>query len=76
MHEDPFVANEGRAGRGYRLRPGLVIAIEPMLISGGSDEYVTDPDGWTLRTASRTRAAHCEHTIAVTENGPIVLTAL
>ena len=52
MHEDPFVPNEGRAGRGYRLRPGLVIAIEPMLISGGTDDYVTDPDGWTLRTAS------------------------
>ncbi|HEX4216727.1 MAG TPA: type I methionyl aminopeptidase [Acidimicrobiales bacterium] len=76
MHEDPFVPNEGRAGRGYRLRPGLVIAIEPMLIAGGADEYVTDPDGWTLRTASGSRAAHSEHTIAVTENGPIVLTAL
>ncbi len=76
MHEDPFVPNEGRTGRGYRLRPGLVIAIEPMLISGGTDEYVTDPDGWTLRTASGTRAAHSEHTIAITEDGPIVLTAL
>jgi methionyl aminopeptidase len=76
MHEDPFVPNEGRPGRGYRLRPGLVIAIEPMLISGGTDEYVIDPDGWTLRTASGARAAHSEHTIAVTESGPIVLTAL
>jgi methionyl aminopeptidase len=76
MHEDPFVPNEGRSGRGYRLRPGLVIAIEPMLISGGTDEYVTDPDGWTLRTASGSRAAHSEHTIAVTESGPIILTAL
>jgi len=76
MHEDPFVPNEGRTGHGYRLRPGLVIAIEPMLISGGTDEYVTDPDGWTLRTASGARAAHSEHTIAVTEDGPIVLTAL
>jgi len=76
MHEDPFVPNEGRTGRGYRLRPGLVIAIEPMLISDGTDEYVTDPDGWTLRTASGTRAAHSEHTIAITENGPVVLTAL
>jgi methionyl aminopeptidase len=76
MHEDPFVPNEGRAGRGYRLRPGLVIAIEPMLISGGTDEYVTDRDGWTLRTASGTRAAHSEHTIAVTDNGPVILTAL
>ena len=76
MHEDPFVPNEGRTGRGYRLRPGLVIAIEPMLISGGTDGYVTDPDGWTLRTASGTRAAHSEHTIAITEDGPILLTAL
>jgi methionyl aminopeptidase len=76
MHEDPFVPNEGRAGRGYRLKPGLVIAIEPMLISGGTDGYVTDPDGWTLRTASGARAAHSEHTIAVTENGPIILTAV
>ncbi len=75
MHEDPFVPNEGTAGRGYRLRPGLVIAIEPMLISSGTDGYVTDPDGWTLRTASGARAAHSEHTIAVTENGPVVLTA-
>jgi len=76
MHEDPFVPNEGRTGRGYRLRPGLVIAIEPMLIADGTDEYVTDPDGWTLRTASGARAAHSEHTIAITEEGPIVLTAL
>jgi methionyl aminopeptidase len=75
MHEDPFVPNEGEAGRGYRIRPGLVIAIEPMLISGGTDESVTDPDGWTIRTASRTRAAHSEHTIAVTEDGPVILTA-
>jgi len=75
MHEDPFVPNEGRTGRGFRLLPGLVIAIEPMLISGGTEEYVTDPDGGTLRTASGSRAAHSEHTIAVTESGPIVLTA-
>lgn len=75
MHEDPFVPNEGRAGRGYRLRPGLVIAIEPMLIADGTDEYVTDADGWTLRTASGARAAHSEHTIAVTDRGPVVLTA-
>lgn len=53
-----------------------MIAIEPMLIAGGSDEYVTDPDGWTLRTASGARAAHSEHTIAVTESGPVILTAL
>jgi methionyl aminopeptidase len=75
MHEDPHVPNEGRPGRGFRLRPGLVIAIEPMLIAGGTDDYVTGADGWTLRTASGTRAAHSEHTIAITSEGPLVLTA-
>jgi methionyl aminopeptidase len=75
MHEDPFVPNEGQPGRGYRLRPGLVIAIEPMLLRGGTDRYVTDRDGWTLRTASSARAAHSEHTVAVTDDGPLVLTA-
>ena len=76
MHEDPFVPNEGRPGRGYRLRPGLVLALEPMLIADGTDEYVTCLDGWTLCTASGARAAHNEHTIAITEDGPVVLTAL
>jgi methionyl aminopeptidase len=76
MHEAPFVPNEGRPGHGYRLKPGLVIAIEPMLILGGTDEYLTGRDGWTLRTVSRTRAAHSEHTIAVTDDGPLILTAL
>lgn len=75
MHEDPFVYNEGRPGRGYRLRPGLVIALEPMLIADGTDDYVTDRDGWTLRTASGSRAAHSEHTIAITDDGPVILTA-
>jgi methionyl aminopeptidase len=74
MHEPPFVANEGRAGRGLDLRPGLVIAIEPMLILGGSDGYLTGENGWTIRTASGTRAAHFEHTIAITAEGPLVLT--
>jgi methionyl aminopeptidase len=74
MHEDPFVYNEGRPGFGYRLKPGLVIALEPMLIADGTDDYVTDPDGWTLRTATGSRAAHSEHTIAITEDGPLILT--
>jgi methionyl aminopeptidase len=74
MHEAPHVPNEGRPGRGLVLRPGLVLALEPMLISGGTDAYRTDPDGWTLRTADGSRAAHIEHTVAVTENGPEVLT--
>jgi len=74
MHEAPHVPNEGRPGRGLVLRPGLVLALEPMLIAGGTDAYRTDPDGWTLRTADGSRAAHVEHTVAVTENGPQVLT--
>ncbi|KOS56053.1 type I methionyl aminopeptidase [Rhodococcus rhodochrous] len=75
MHEDPHVPNEGRAGRGMRLRPGLVLAVEPMLHAGGGDAYRHDPDGWTLRTADGSRAAHCEHTVAITEDGPVVLTS-
>ncbi|MFJ5118203.1 type I methionyl aminopeptidase [Kitasatospora sp. NPDC088548] len=74
MHEDPHVPNEGRPGRGYPLRPGLVLAIEPMLTAGGRDDYCTDPDGWTLRTTDGSRAAHIEHTVAITEDGPRVLT--
>ncbi|MER6141127.1 type I methionyl aminopeptidase [Streptomyces sparsogenes] len=76
MHEDPPVPNEGRPGRGYRLRHGLVLAIEPMFTAGGRDAYVTDADGWTLRTVDGSRAAHSEHTVAITEDGPRVLTAL
>ncbi|MCV7227622.1 type I methionyl aminopeptidase [Mycolicibacterium komossense] len=74
MHEDPHVPNEGRRGKGMRLRPGLVIAIEPMLIGDGTDDYVHDSDGWTLRTATGARAAHSEHTVAVTADGHRILT--
>ncbi|MGW3566341.1 type I methionyl aminopeptidase [Streptomyces sp. NPDC000941] len=76
MHEDPPVPNEGRPGRGYPLRHGLVLAIEPMFMAGGLDAYTTDADGWTLRTPDGSRAAHSEHTVAITEDGPRVLTAL
>ncbi|MDX3229850.1 type I methionyl aminopeptidase [Streptomyces sp. ME19-01-6] len=76
MHEDPPVPNEGRPGRGYPLRHGLVLAIEPMFMAGGRDAYTTDADGWTLRTVDGSRAAHSEHTVAITEDGPRVLTAL
>jgi len=76
MHEDPHVPNEGRPGRGYRLRHGLALAIEPMLMAGGSDTYVTAPDGWALRTADGSRAAHAEHTVAITDGGPRILTLL
>ncbi len=75
MHEAPSVPNEGRAGRGLRLGPGLVIAIEPWFLAGGQDSYRIDADGWTLRSADGSRAAHAEHTIAITGNGPVILTA-
>ncbi len=75
MHEDPHVPNTGRAGRGMRLREGLVIAIEPMLIEGGGDQSRTLADGWSIATADGSRAAHFEHTIAVTADGPLILTA-
>jgi len=74
MHGDPHVPNDGRAGRGWPVRPGLVVAIEPWLMRG-TDEIVTDADGWTLRSVDGSRAAHVEHTVAVTEDGPVVLTA-
>ncbi|WP_181782152.1 type I methionyl aminopeptidase [Pseudonocardia pini] len=74
MHEEPHVPNEAKANRGLRLEPGLVIAIEPMLLAGGRDGYRHDRDGWTLRTADGSRAAHAEHTLAITEGGPRILT--
>lgn len=76
MHEDPSVPNEGRPGRGMPLRHGMVLAIEPMLIGSGHDAFRADRDGWTLRTSDGSRAAHCEHTVAITDEGPRVLTAL
>lgn len=76
MHEDaPHVPNNGGAGRGMRLKPGLTIAIEPWFFAGGLDAYRCDDDGWTLRSTDGSRGAHFEHTIAVTDDGPIVLTA-
>ncbi|MEO7351119.1 MAG: type I methionyl aminopeptidase [Marmoricola sp.] len=74
MHGDPHVPNEGRPGRGFRLRPGLVIAIEPWFLHS-TEEIFTDPDGWTIRSKDGSRGAHSEHTIAITEDGPVVLTA-
>ncbi|MBT2395155.1 type I methionyl aminopeptidase [Streptomyces sp. ISL-100] len=76
MHEGPEVPNEGRAGRGLVLRHGMVLAIEPMLIGGGRDAFCPAPDGWTLRTSDGSRAAHAEHTVAITDAGPRVLTRL
>ncbi|TFV99348.1 type I methionyl aminopeptidase [Leifsonia flava] len=74
MHGDPHIPNNGRAGRGLPLKPGLVIAIEPWFLHT-TDKIFTDPDGWTLRSADGSRGAHMEHTVAITEAGPVVLTA-
>ncbi|WP_277050342.1 type I methionyl aminopeptidase [Ruania albidiflava] len=74
MHGEPHVPNNGRAGRGLPLRPGLVIAIEPWFMAG-TDKIFTDPDGWTLRSVDGSRGAHSEHTVAITADGPVVLTA-
>ena len=76
MHESPSVPNDGRAGRGMKLQAGLVIAIEPWFMAGGEDSYRVDPDGWTLRSGDGSRAAHVEHTVAITPGGPRILTAL
>ncbi|UZN04460.1 type I methionyl aminopeptidase [Cellulomonas sp. S1-8] len=73
MHQDPHVPNTGRPGRGYRLRPGLLLALEPWVMADTA-ELVTDADGWTLRSATGCRTAHSEHTIAITDDGPEVLT--
>jgi methionyl aminopeptidase len=74
LHEDPFIQNWGAAGRGPELKPGLVVAVEPMLTLGGDTTRVLE-DGWTVVTADGSLAAHFEHTIAVTEDGHEVLTA-
>ncbi|TGO06691.1 type I methionyl aminopeptidase [Serinibacter arcticus] len=74
MHGEPHIANDGRAGRGLKIKPGLVIAIEPWFLIA-TDEIETDPDGWTLRSVDGSRGAHSEHTVAVTPDGPLILTA-
>lgn len=74
MHMAPDVPNYGRPGRGMALKPGHVLAIEPMITAGDPDTYVTD-DGWTVRTVDGSIAVHVEHTVAVTDDGPFVLTA-
>jgi len=76
MHEDPHIPNEGKPKKGMKLQPGLVIAIEPWFMAGGDDDCYADEDGWTIRTGDGSRAAHVEHTVAVTRDGPLILTAL
>ncbi len=73
MHQDPHVSNTGRPGRGFALRPGLLLALEPWVMVD-TDELVTDADGWTLRSATGCRTAHSEHTIAITDDGAQILT--
>jgi methionyl aminopeptidase len=73
MHEDPQIPNYGPPGRGPRLAPGMVFAIEPMITAGSYDVEGGD-DGWAVYTRDGSLAAHCEHTVAVTDNGPRVLT--
>ncbi len=74
MHGDPHVANDGRPGRGFKLKAGLVIAIEPWFLHT-TDEIYIDADGWTIKSQDGSRGAHMEHTIAITDDGPVILTA-
>ena len=73
MHEDPHIPNHGPAGRGKRLRPGMTIAIEPMVLAGSRDVKTLD-DGWTVVSVDGKLTAHCEHTIHITDNGPEIMT--
>jgi methionyl aminopeptidase len=74
MHEDPQIPNYGRPGTGPRLQPGMTFAIEPMITLGDYDIRISEWDGWSIYTADNSLSAHYEHTIAVTENGPWILT--
>ena len=73
LHEDPSVPNFGTPGRGVRLLPGMTIAIEPMINMGGAGIRQL-PDGWTVKTKDGSLSAHFEHTVAITSNGPVILT--
>lgn len=73
MHEDPQVPNYGTAGKGPTLLPGMVLAIEPM-VNAGTSGVKQMPDGWTVVTADGQLSAHFEHTVAITEDGPVILT--
>ncbi len=75
LHEDPPVPNFGERGKGPRLKAGMVLAIEPMVNAGGSDLLILD-NGWTAVTKDGRRSAHFEHTVAITEDGPVILSML
>lgn len=73
MHQEPHISNTGRPNRGYKLVPGLMLALEPWVMTNTA-KLVTDPDGWTLRSATGCRTAHTEHTILITEAEPQIMT--
>lgn len=75
LHEDPQIPNYGKKGHGHRIKPGMVLAIEPMIVMGGHEVEVLE-DNWTAVTRDRSLAAHYEHSVAVTENGPWILSQL
>jgi methionyl aminopeptidase len=75
MHESPEVPNFGKAGRGPRLAPGVVLAVEPM-VNLGKGETKTARDGWTIVSSDGSLSAHFEHTVALTDNGPVILTLI
>jgi len=75
VHEDPYIPNYGKAGKGQKLIPGMIIAIEPML-NIGKDHIISLDDGYTIKTADGTRSAHFEHTILITEGDPEILTVI
>jgi methionyl aminopeptidase len=75
MHEEPEILNYGKPGRGAVLRPGMTLAIEPMITTGSHDVYV-EQDGWTVRTKDKGYAAHVEDTVLITESAPKILTRL
>jgi len=74
LHEEPQVPNFGAPGKGPKIRPGMTLAIEPMIAAGGYEVEILD-DGWTAVTRDRSLSAHFEHTVAMTENGPEILSA-
>ena len=73
MHQDPHISNTGRPNRGYKLVPGLMLALDPWVMTDTA-KLVTDPDGWTLRSATGCRTAHTEHTVLITEGDAQIMT--
>ena len=75
IHEDPYIPNFGKKGKGAKLVPGMIIAIEPM-VNLGTKNVTIDDDDWTFRTADRKPSAHFEHTVLITDNEPEILTSV